>query len=135
MASRPKEQRLVTVLKRLAVGQLGEGAEPIDLVVHRVASGQTITAFAKDVAAAMGEDASRAWISWICNRLTPDAKARIAAARKEAAMVLAEEAPVVPVSREHLVEVLTPSAPPAEAPSPADPPRHVARAENREPAP
>jgi cell division septum initiation protein DivIVA len=92
MASRPKEQRLRAVLEKLAAKELGEGAEPIDLIVQRVANGQTVTAFAKEVAKAMGEEASRSWISWVCNRITPDAKARIAAARKDAAMVLAEEA-------------------------------------------
>lgn len=81
MASRPKLHRLIATLKELAVEELGEKAEPIDLVVRRVAAGQTVTALAHEVATAMGEPVSRSWLSWRFNRLTHDAKGRITAAR------------------------------------------------------
>jgi hypothetical protein len=81
MASRPKLRRMIATLKEMAVEELGEGAEPIDFVVLRVARGQNITVLAEEVAQAMGEPASRSWLSWRFNRLTPQAKGLIAAAR------------------------------------------------------
>jgi hypothetical protein len=92
MASRPKEQRLKDALQRMADRELGEGAEILDFVVFRVEAGDTITALAQEIAVEMGEAATRGWISWVLNRLTPEAKSRIAAARRGAAMALAEEA-------------------------------------------
>jgi hypothetical protein len=83
MASRPKLQRLITTLKQLAVEELGEHAEPIDLVVRRVAAGQTVTSLAHEVAERMGELASRSWLSWRFNHLSSRAKGRIAAARRD----------------------------------------------------
>ena len=85
MASRPKLQRLVVTLKKLAADELGAHAEPIDYVVLRIASGQSVTALAHEVAAEMGEAASRSWMSWRFNHLAPGAKERIAKARHEAA--------------------------------------------------
>lgn len=81
MASRPKLKRLIMTLEDLVVKELPEGAEPIDLVVERVAGGQTVTSLAREVAEAMGEPASRSWLSWRFNHLTREAKERIAAAR------------------------------------------------------
>jgi hypothetical protein len=81
MPSRPKLQLLIATLTKLAVEQLGEHANPVDFVAHRVAGGQTITSLANEVAKAMGEPASRSWLSWRFNHLTPNAKERIAAAR------------------------------------------------------
>jgi hypothetical protein len=91
MASRRKVQRLIATLKELAIEELGQGAEPIDFVVQRVSSGQTVTALAHDVASAMGEPASRSWLSWRFNHLTPGAKERIAAARYASAYKLAPD--------------------------------------------
>ena len=83
MGSRPKLQRLITTLKELASAEMGEHAEPIDFVVQRVGMGQTVTALAHEVAIAMAEPASRSWLSWRFNRLTPSAKQRIADARRQ----------------------------------------------------
>jgi hypothetical protein len=96
MAGRPREQTLRAVLKRLAVQELGDGAESIDFIVHRVASGHTVTKLAQELGEATGEEASRGWVSWVCNRLTPDAKARIVRARKDAAIVLVEQSVAMP---------------------------------------
>jgi uncharacterized protein (DUF2237 family) len=85
MASRPKLQRMITTVKELAAAELGQSAEPVDFIVHRICSGQSVTALALDVAEAMGEPASRSWLSWRFNHLTPDAKERLAAARGKAA--------------------------------------------------
>lgn len=82
MASRPKLRRMIATLKEMAVKELGERAEPIDFVVLRVASGQKMTVLAQEVAEAMGEPASRSWLSWRLNHLTPEAKGLIAAARR-----------------------------------------------------
>ena len=82
MGSRPKLQRLTNTLKALAADNLGEYAEPIDFIVLRVAQGQTVSSLAREVADAMGESASRSWLSWRFNHLVPDAKERIASARR-----------------------------------------------------
>jgi hypothetical protein len=87
MGSRPKLQRLIRTLKALATDKVGEHAEPIDFVVLRIAQGQTVTTMAREVAEAMGESASRSWLSWRINHLTPDAKERIAGARHVAGVV------------------------------------------------
>jgi hypothetical protein len=84
MPSRPKLQRLMTALKALTSEELGAHAEPLDFVVRRVARGQTVTALAEEVARAMGEPASRTWLSWRFNHLAPEAKSRIADARRQA---------------------------------------------------
>jgi hypothetical protein len=81
MASRPKLQRLIRTLKELAAAELGESAEPVDFIVQRLCRGQSVTALAVEVAEAMGEPASRSWLSWRFNHLTPDAKGRLAVAR------------------------------------------------------
>jgi hypothetical protein len=47
--------------------------------------GQTLTALALEVEVAMGEPASRSWLSWRFNHLTARAKERIADARCNAA--------------------------------------------------
>jgi hypothetical protein len=85
MPSRPKLQRLITTLKALTTQELGARAEPLDFVVRRVAMGQTVTSLAEEVARAMGEPASRTWLSWRFNHLAPGAKTRIADARRQAA--------------------------------------------------
>jgi hypothetical protein len=84
MASRPKLQRLIMTRKELAAEELGQSAEPIDFIVVRLCSGQSVSALALEVAAAMGEPASRSWLSWRFNHLTPNAKERLANARCEA---------------------------------------------------
>ena len=85
MGSRPKLKRLIVTLTELAKQELGELAEPVDFVVGRVSTGQTVTDLAHEVAAVMGEPASRSWLSWRFNHLSPQAKERIADARRNAA--------------------------------------------------
>ena len=82
MASRPKLQRLIMTLKEMAADEFGRHAEPIDLVVGRIAAGQTVTTLAREVAKAMGEPVSRSWLSWRFNHLTPSAMERMASARR-----------------------------------------------------
>lgn len=82
MASRPKLRRMIATLKVMAVQELGADAEPIDFVVLRVTKGQKMRVLAQQVAEAMGEPVSRSWLSWRLNRLTPEAKKRIASARR-----------------------------------------------------
>jgi hypothetical protein len=82
MASRPKLRRMIATLKVMAVQELGAGAEPIDFVVLRVTRGQKMRVLAQQLAEAMGEPVSRSWLSWRLNRLTPEAKKRIASARR-----------------------------------------------------
>ena len=100
MASRPKEARLK---RKLAAIAKGEGLEtPIEWVVSQVASGVTVTQMAKEVAAIElpghpPESFSRNWFSTVANRLQvrereASAKEQIAAARREAAYVLLDDA-------------------------------------------
>jgi hypothetical protein len=89
MGSRPKLNRLIATLTELAKQELGELAEPVDFVVQRISTGQTVTNLAQEVAEVMGEPASRSWLSWRFNHLSPQAKERIAHARRNAAEVSA----------------------------------------------
>ncbi|SRR5581483_9815347 len=90
MASNPKKRRMLAVLTQMTRAELGEHADPLDFVVQWIASGQTVTSLAAEISRAMGEPASRNWISSSINRLptTPGkatAKERIARARRQAA--------------------------------------------------
>jgi hypothetical protein len=92
MASRPKEQRLKALLEQMADSELGEGAGGFDLVCARIAGGQTVTSLALELEQAMGESASRKWISFVINRWGTDAKERLTEARRQAATAYADEA-------------------------------------------
>src|SRR5687767_9809653 len=98
MASRPKLRRMIATLRKMAVEEIGEGAEPIDFVVLRVSRGQNITLLTAEVSKAMGEPVSRSWLSWRLNRLTPKAKRRIAAARRRGNPNIGRSRASVPVA-------------------------------------
>jgi hypothetical protein len=91
MASRPKE--LNEAFSRLTLGELGEGAEAIDLVVYRVARGEAITVLTRN----MGDPAALGLISWAVNRRVPRSKHPIASARRNAPVWSANHAgPAMP---------------------------------------
>src|SRR5947208_460182 len=92
MAGRPKERRLKTKLAEIAKREIGPGATSVDWVVQKVADGVTIGKIAGYLAQEMNETVSRSFLSWYINHATPDAKARIKEARKEATHVWAEQA-------------------------------------------
>ena len=116
MGSRPKLKRLIVTLTELAKQELGELAEPVDFVAQRVSTGQTVTDLAQEVAEVMGESASRSWLSWRFNHLSPQAKERIASARRNASQVSGTAGPDVEAAADkemsHSVrhEPLTPPA-------------------------
>jgi hypothetical protein len=91
MAGRPKERRLKAKLAEIAKREIGPHATSIDWVVQRVADGVTVGKIAEYLAQEMNESVSRSFFSWHINNATPDAKARIRAARKDATHVWAEQ--------------------------------------------
>jgi hypothetical protein len=91
MAGRPKEQKLLRTLRQRAQRELGPKASGLDYVVSWIESGKTIAELASSGAKEMGESCSRSWLSGVLNR-RPEDKARIAAARAEAAHALIEDA-------------------------------------------
>jgi hypothetical protein len=94
MASQPRTQKLKAILLEWAQEEFGELHEDgievdyLDWPLTRLAEGWTIQKLAKEIAAKTGEPASRQWISQLVNT----DKVRLAAARREAAGVLAEQA-------------------------------------------
>lgn len=73
------------VLTALAQDEIGPEATPLEWVCRQVERGATIQVVAERVKARWGEDFSQHWMRWQIVRLTPDAKARLAAARARAA--------------------------------------------------
>jgi hypothetical protein len=91
MSGKPKEARLVAALAKRAVLELGSEATPLDYVVFYIAGGKMFTDLAAEMAVELNEPVSRQLISGSANALGEDAKERIAAARQEGAISLAEE--------------------------------------------
>lgn len=91
MAARPKERKLKAALLRRARAELGTSATIADFVAGWVEDGRTISDLARSMEAEMGESCSRSWLSGVLNR-APEDKARITAARAEAAYALVEQA-------------------------------------------
>ena len=85
MASQPLRRALVNALSNRAKVKLGSGATPLDYVESWVRAGQTIQALARDLATDLGRPVSRKFVSFVCNRLTADARSRIHATRLAAA--------------------------------------------------
>ena len=96
MPGRPKERRLKTKLAEIAKREIGPHATSVDWVARKVADGVTMGNLAEYVAGEMKESISRSFLSWHINNVTPDAKERISAARKEATHVWAEQALDIP---------------------------------------
>ena len=84
MASTPKRRKLRAALTRRAEATIGPGATPLDYVEHWVANGGLITELAASLQEEMGESLSRGFLSFIVQRMAPDATTRIAAARHSA---------------------------------------------------
>jgi hypothetical protein len=91
MAGRKKLAKLRSTMKKVAEAEMGPGAESIEWLCAQIESGKTVGQLADFFAAKMGEGCSRSWFSYVINR-DPAHKARIAAARKEAAHAILDEA-------------------------------------------
>jgi len=88
---------VLSLLGRVAIEELGDGATPLDWVLHRVESGRTFVNIAAEIGEKLGPDwrgpgtrsgpwnPSRAWVSFIAHRMACDAKQRIAKARSNGA--------------------------------------------------
>jgi hypothetical protein len=83
MASQPLRRALLKALHRRAEVQLGARATPLEYVEFWLVSGRTFQALAQDIEADLGQPVSRKFVSFVCNRLTADARSRIRAARLE----------------------------------------------------
>lgn len=83
MASQPLRRALLKALRRRAEVHLGAEATPIEYVEFWLSSGRTFQALAVDIGADLGRPVSRKFVSFVCNRLTADARSRIRAARFE----------------------------------------------------
>jgi hypothetical protein len=92
MASRPMYRRLIALLKKLATEEIGEEATPLDWVCAWIEDGKTVNAMHVYVGERFGEPLSRPWLSGCINKLTPDAKERIAKARQVGTHQLVEDA-------------------------------------------
>lgn len=91
MAGRRKLAKLRATMKKVAEAEMGPGTQIIEWICAQIESGKTVGQLADFFGAKMGESCSRSWFSYIINR-DPAHKARIAAARKEAAHVILDEA-------------------------------------------
>jgi hypothetical protein len=91
MAGRRKLTKLRATMKRVAEAEMGPGTEAIEWLCTQIESGKTVGQLADFFATKMGEGCSRSWFSYVINR-DPAHKARIAAARKEAAHMILDEA-------------------------------------------
>jgi len=88
MASQPKKQKLLATLRKLAEDELGPGASGLDWVELQVSSGATMREVRDRVVEKWPEvhgepeTASADWMRWMIVKTWPDAKARLAAARR-----------------------------------------------------
>lgn len=87
MPGHPKERRVTAWLQKQADA---EGVPLLAYVMSRLSS-MTMTAFAAEVAAQMGESCSRQLLRTIARKLDPNAKALIEDARRDLADHLAEQ--------------------------------------------
>jgi hypothetical protein len=91
MPGRPKEERLLKTMRKLAREELGvEGATPLDLACAMIGRGGTMRQVADRVSEALGETFSLDWFRWVLKR-QPEGKERLRAAREMAAYALAKD--------------------------------------------
>ncbi len=81
MASQPLRRALLRALDRRAQSQLGAAATPLEYVEFWLGSRQTFQGLSRDIETDLGRPVSRKFVSFVCNRLTADARRRIRAAR------------------------------------------------------
>jgi hypothetical protein len=95
MAAQPRTRKLKATLLKWGREELGPTLDddtPVDYLtwpLTRLAGGWTIQKLANEIAGRTGEPTSRQWVSHVLNK---GDKARLDAARREAAGVLAEQA-------------------------------------------
>ena len=81
MAAAPKRRRLKAALLKRAETELGERAAILEYVEGWVAGGGMISTLASSLQQELGESISRSFLSTVVHQLSPDATARITAAR------------------------------------------------------
>lgn len=81
MAGRSLRRVVTNALAVRAQLLLGREATPLEYAEDWVASGRSIADLARAVSADLGRPVSRGFVSFVCQRLQPDARTRIANAR------------------------------------------------------
>jgi hypothetical protein len=81
--SRPLRRSVVDALAARARDALGPEATPLFYVEAWVRAGLSMRALARTLSADLGYPVSRSFVSFAAQRLAPDARERIAAARQE----------------------------------------------------
>ena len=81
--SRPLRRVVVDALAARARDALGPEATPLFYVEAWVRAGLSMRALARTLSADLGYPVSRSFVSFAAQRLAPDARGRIAAARQE----------------------------------------------------
>lgn len=121
MPARSLRGRVVAALERRAQTLLGPDASPIEYAERWVEAGLSLTALTRAIALDLGYPISRGFMSFTCQRLTPDARRRIKAARHRGRGLampasVAELRPVGLASRPPaLTSVATTTGPPVDA--------------------
>jgi hypothetical protein len=91
MASNPKRERLMKVLRDLAAEEVGPDAEPLEALLERIAAGRTFPDMADEMTSRMGESCSPSWLRSVACKL-PGYSERAREARSQGAHALAEQA-------------------------------------------
>lgn len=101
VAGSPRKRAMITMLTKLAVDELGEGAMPLEYALGWIASGKSINSLAASLEALSGYEISSAMLaSYLHKQPVPDAAAEgapasakdaIARAREESAHIMAEQ--------------------------------------------
>lgn len=82
MASAPLRRRVVAELTRRARLEIADTAQPLDYVESWIIHGGSVTRLARSLQNTLAENVSRPFVHFCIARLSPDARARIAAARE-----------------------------------------------------
>jgi hypothetical protein len=82
MASRPLQRAVVGALAARAQGRLGWRATPLDYVEAWLSSGGTFVSLAKAISDDLSRPVSRGFVSFVCQRLDPQARVRVRTARE-----------------------------------------------------
>lgn len=81
MSGRSLRRAVTNALAVRAQLLVGREATPLDYAEDWVASGRSIADLARAVSNDLGRPVSRGFVSFVCQRLQPDARTRIATAR------------------------------------------------------
>ena len=90
MAGQPLKRAIVKALTEIAVEEIGDEATALDLVCAHLETGAPLKALRDRVADVLKHELTREYFSTTIHKLGPDAKERIAQARRDAAPEMVE---------------------------------------------